>query len=173
MRNFFIWTGGIISVFLIIILVAGKTNEGNFTHETTVIFDVSKNLLWDIIDNVDAYNKNKYGIVGLKKKEFQGDNVISWREDYNFGISKDYEVIRKKDNEILVLKVRNNFTKMDTTLTLELSEDESKTYLKIKEESILNNIFYRGLKVLSGKDSYINSEIKWIRVGLYNYLINK
>lgn len=165
--------GGILITLILIILIAGRTKEGLFIYETTVVFDVSSELLWSIIDNVDLYKENKYGILNIEKKDFSGNSVIKWRENYNFDISKDYEIIRKKDYEILVLRVKNNLTKMDSTLTFELSEDESKTYLKIKEESTLNNIFYRGLKVLSGKDSYINSEIKWIRVGLHNYLIKR
>lgn len=173
MRNFFLWFGGITSVFLLVVLVAGRSGGPSFVYETRVIFDVNKDLLWNILNNVDAYTENKYGIVSLEKKEFIGDTVVVWKENYNFGISKDYEILRKKDNEILVVHVKNNFTTMDGTITFELSEDENKTYLHITEETTLDNVFYRGLKVLAGKDSYVNSEIKWLRVGLYNYLINK
>lgn len=173
MRNFFILTIGILVVFILIILFASKTVNGNFKYESRVVFDVNKDLLWNIINNVDAYPKNKYGIISLEKKDYQGDILITWRENYNFGISKDYEIIVKKDPESLVLKVKNNFTGMISTLDFSLSEDENKTYLNVKEESEVKNVFYRGIKVLSGKESYINSQIKWIRVGLYNYLITK
>ena len=173
MKNFVTLFGGILVVLILIILIAGKTVDGDFKYEANVIFDVNRVLLWDIINNVDAYKKNKYGVVSIEKKDYQGNTLISWRENYDFGISKDYEVIRRKDPDILVLSVRNNFTGMRSTLSFELSEDENKTYLKVKEESKLNNVLYRGLKVLQGKDSYINSQIKWIRVGLYNYLITR
>jgi hypothetical protein len=173
MKNFITLFGGIIITLLLIILVAGKIVTGDFKYESNIVFDVNRILLWDVINNVDNYQKNKFGIVSLEKKDYQGDILVSWRENYNFGISKDYQIIRKKDPEILILNIKNNFTGMDSTLTFELTEDEVKTYLKIKEESKLDNIFYRGLKVLSGTDSYINSQIKWIRVGLYNYLITK
>ncbi len=173
MKNFFILTIGILVVLILIILSASKTVSGNFTYESKAIFDVNKDLLWDIINDVDSYPKNKYGVVSLEKKDYQGDILISWRENYNFGISKDYEVIIKKDPENLVLKIKNNFTGMNSTLNFFLSEDENKTYLNIKEESEVDNVLYRGAKVLSGKEAYVNSQIKWIRVGLYNYLITR
>jgi len=173
MKNFLIWIIGISSVLILTVLIAGKTVDGDFIFESNITFDVNRILLWDIINDVDAYKKNKYGIVSIEKKFYQGDTLIAWRENYNFGISKDYDVIRRKDPEILILRVKNNFTGMVSVLNFELSEDETKTYLKIKEESILNNVLYRGIKVLPGKDAYINAQIKWIRVGLYNYLINK
>jgi hypothetical protein len=173
MKNFLTLFGGIFIILILIILIASKTVDGNFNYETTVIFDVNKELLWDIINDVDAYYQDKYGIINIEKKEYQGNILISWREDYNFGISKDYEILTKKDPEILILKIKNNFTNMVSTVTFKLFEDDNKTYLNVVEESELNNIFYRGLKVLSGKESYVNSQIKWIRVGLYNYLIAK
>jgi hypothetical protein len=173
MKNFFILIGVISTVLILIVLVAGKTVEGDFKHESNIIFDVNQDLLWEIINNVEAYKKNKYGIVSIVENDYQGDTIISWRENYNLGISKDYDVIRRKDPEFLILRIKNNFTGMVSTLTFELSEDETKTYLKITEESVVDNILYRGLKVLPGKDAYINSQVKWIRVGLYNYLINK
>lgn len=173
MKNFLLLISTVSIVLVLIVLFAGKTVEDNFKYETKVVFDVNKDLLWDIINNVDAYQKDKYGIVSLEKKEYQGDTLIKWRENYNFGISKDYEIFTKKDPENLVFKVVNNFTGMTSTLDFYLSEDENKTYLNIKEESQVKNILYKGLKVLSGKESYVNSQIKWIRVGLYNYLITK
>jgi len=173
MKNFLIWIVGISSVLILTVLVAGKTVNGDFVFESNITFDVNRILLWDIINDVDAYKKNKYGIVSIEKKAYQGDTLISWRENYNFGVSKDYDVIRRKDPEILILRVKNNFTGMVSVLNFELSEDETKTYLKVREESTLDNVLYRGIKVLPGKDSYINAQIKWIRVGLYNYLINK
>jgi hypothetical protein len=173
MKNFLTLFGGIVVVLILIVLVASKSVDGNFKYETKAVFDINKDLLWNIINNVDSYQKNKYGVVSLEKKDYQGDTLISWRENYNFDISKDYEVITKKDSEILVLKVKNNFTGMISILTFKLSEDENKTYLYISEDSELNNVFYRGLKVLAGKEAYVNAQIKWIRVGLYNYLITK
>lgn len=173
MKNFLLWLTVLALTLVIIVVAAGRTVGGDFKYESNVIFDDNKDLLWYVINNVDAYPKNKYGIVSLEKKEYQGDTLIKWRENFNFGVSKDYEILRKKDPEILVLKIKNNFTGMNTTLTFQLSEDDSKTYLKINEESVLNNVLYRGLKVLSGQDSYVNSQIKWIRVSVYNYLINK
>lgn len=173
MKNFLILISTIPIVLILIVLFAGKMVKDDFTYETRVVFDVNKDLLWNIINNVDDYKKNKYGIVSLEKKEYQGDTLIKWQENLNFGISKDYEIFLKKDPENLVYKVVNNFTGMTSTLSFYLSEDENKTYLNIKEESYVKNIVYKGLKVLSGKESYINSQIKWIRVGLYNYLITK
>jgi len=173
MKNFLTIVISLASVILLVVLIASKMVDGNFKYETNAIFDVNKDLLWTIINNVDNYKINKYGVVSLEKKDYQGDTLIAWRENYNFGLSKDYEVITRKDPEILVLKIKNNFTGMSSILSFQLSEDEAKTYLDIKEESEVKNILYRGVKVLSGKDSYINSQIKWIRVGLYNYLINK
>jgi len=173
MKNFLIITIVPLIFLVLIVLAASKTVTGNFTYETKAIFDVNKDLLWDIVNNVDAYLKNKYVIVSLEKKDYQGETLISWRENYNFGISKDYEVIIKDYQENLVLKIRNNFTGMVTVLDLHLSEDEKKTYLNVKEDSEVNNVLYRGLKVLGGKEAYANSQIKWIRVGLYNHLIKK
>lgn len=173
MKNFFTIVISISVISLLVVLIASKLVNGNFKYETKVIFEVNKDLLWNIVNNVDAYQQNKYGIVSIEKKKYQGDTLIAWRENYNFGISKDYEVITRKDPEILVLQIKNNFTGMFSTLSFQLSEDDAKTYLDIKEESQVDSVLYRGIKVLLGKDSYINSQIKWIRVGLYNYLINK
>jgi len=173
MKNFFILTGTIAGILILVVLIAGRTVDDDFKYESEIIFDVNQDLLWNVINDVDAYQKNKYGVISLEKKDYQGDTLISWRENYSFGITKDYDVIRRKDPELLILRSKNNFTGMISTLNFELSEDERKTYLKMTEDSTLNNIFYRGLKVLPGRDAYINAQVKWIRVGLYNYLIKK
>ena len=173
MKNFFILTGTIAGILILVVLIAGRTVDDDFKYESEIIFDVNQDLLWNVINDVDAYQKNKYGVISLEKKDYQGDTLISWRENYSFGITKDYDVIRRKDPELLILRSKNNFTGMISTLNFELSEDERKTYLKMTEDSTVNNIFYRGLKALPGIDAYINTQVKWIRVGLYNYLIKK
>jgi hypothetical protein len=173
MRNFLIVFGGTGLVLLLVILISGKIADQSFNYETTVPFDVSKSLIWIVINDIDGYKINKNRIVSLEKTGFYYETVISWKESYNFNISKDYKVLRKINEEILVLKVKNSFTKTDTKLTFELSENETNSFLKVKEETISKNIFWRGIRNLLGKDSYVNREIKWVRVGLYNFLINK
>ena len=114
MKNFLILIISVSVVLILIVLVAGKTVDGNFSYETKAVFDVNKDLLWSIINDVDAYQKNKYGVVSLEKKDYQGDILITWRENYNFGISKDYEILIKKDPENLVLKV------LESSINLEI-----------------------------------------------------
>jgi hypothetical protein len=173
MKNFVLWTLGIIITVLLIILINGQLAVPYFKFESNVQFDVGKILLWTVMDDIDNYSKNKKNIVSVDKGEYYGDSVIFWTENYQFGIKKKYEVLRKKSPELLILSIENSLTGMKTKLYFEIKEDERKSYLKIIEESELRNIFWAGLKVLLGRDSFVNSEIKWIRVALYNHLIKK
>jgi hypothetical protein len=173
MRNFLVLFGGIFLTLFLIVLISGRSAGQSFNYETTVPFDVSKKLLWEVIDDIDAYKINKKNIVSIEKKGFDGETIVSWKENYNFNISKNYEVLRKINEELLILKVENSFTKTKTIISFELTEDGTRSYLKTKEETESKNILWNGIRNLLGKDSYINSEIKWIRVGLYNLLINK
>jgi hypothetical protein len=173
MKNFLILFSGIFLTLFLIVLISGRSVGQSFNYETTVPFDVSKKLLWDVIDNVDGYKINKKNIVNIQKTGFEGETLVSWKENYSFNISKKYEVLRKINEELLILKVENDFTKTKTIIYFELTEDETNSYLKLKEETESKNILWNGIRNLLGKDSYVNGEIKWVRVGLYNLLINK
>lgn len=173
MRNFLVLFGGIFLTLFLIVLISGRNAGQFFNYETTVPFDVSKKLLWEVIDNVDGYKINKKNLISIEKKGFDGETLISWKENYNFDISKNYEVLQKIDEELLILKVENNFTNTKTIISFELTENETNSYLKVKEETESKNILWNGIRNLLGKDSYVNGEIKWVRVGLYNLLINK
>ena len=173
MKNFVIWISGIVIVLLMAVLIAGQQAGSNFEYQSTVTFDVSQDLLWQIINNVEAYKENKWGVASLDITEYQDSIILAWTENYNFGFKKQFTVLQKKSPQILELQVYDSRINLNGTVKFELIETDSRTFLKVTEKTTVPNILFRGLKVLSGRESFVNAEIKWIRVGLYNYLINK
>jgi len=173
MKNFLIILVFIVSIATIIVFVAGKKAGSFFEYETVVQFDVGKNLLWDIITDFDQYKNIKYGVINIEVHEYGNNFPISWTETYNWGLVKKYKVVEMKDDSVLALEIEENFPEMKTLLIFELEETTSNTLLKVSEKSSLENVFYAGIKSILGREFFVNWEIKWIRVGLYNYLLKR
>ena len=90
MKNFILWILGISVTLILIILINGQIAGPYFKFESTARFDVGQDLLWTVMNNIDEYKKNKNNVISLDKKEFIGDSVSSWIENYHFGIKKKY-----------------------------------------------------------------------------------
>lgn len=54
---------------------------GSIGENGEIIFDTEKDILYDIVDNIDKYNQKRYEIILDNAKKC--DSIVEWKQKYN------------------------------------------------------------------------------------------
>lgn len=158
---------------LIIIIAFGFYSPSEFTAVETRILDESKEDVWRVLTEITKYPERKNDVINIELLEKEGKYIRVWRENLKFGGYRVYKIKEKEPDSRFVLEITDSRDTKTGIWTYILNENEKQTNVTIKEESQQPNVFWRGLSVIKGRNSLISHEFKWIRVALFQKLLNR
>jgi|GEM_PF-2925993 len=166
------------STFLFIVLcfgtifVAGFVSDPEYRDSKSTLFDDKIENVWSVMTDVEGYIDNKKNIQRIEVTDKYFNTINSWDEFYPRGEVYSFELVTKDSPNLFVLNISNKNREIDRTLEYYLSQNGTNTKLTITEISNSNHLFWRGVETLLGRNNFIERELKWIRVGLFEELID-
>jgi len=171
MRTFYI-----ISIFLILIVFTvfglGGISEVSYENTKSASYNDKIENVWKVLTTVESYLEKKNDLEKIEVIDKTFNNISSWRELYKDGTVREYKIVEKNSPKYFVLEMSDSKNKKIGVWEYLLENENSKTKISITEKSENNSIFWRGINTILGRDNYIDSEFKWIRVSLFNNLLN-
>jgi hypothetical protein len=162
----------IILVLLILIVISmGYSAPLEYSDAEVRVFDDSAQKIWEALTDIALYPEHKRDVVNIEILEKTGKTITKWRENTKFGGYRVYEVLEKKDRNILALEMSDSRDTLKGVWTYALRQEEIGTRVTISEESTQSHVFWRGLRVLSGRDSFIDHEFKWLQVSMFRRIL--
>ncbi len=152
------------------IIAFGGYFDTEYKKTSSALYDDRIEVVWEVITNLESHVNYKKDVVEIEIIEKSFGNILKWREIISENESREYEIIERKPINKYVVKMRNTKTGLEGIWSYSLSQG-NKTQVIISEESTIDNIFWRGVAVLTGRNRIIDQEFKFIRVGLFQKLL--
>lgn len=136
-------------------------------------FDYTAKYLFEFISDVEKYAERKNNISKFEILEKKGQFITHWIEYYKTGLWREYKLIASESPKYFEIEMVDSSEKHYAKISYELIEGKNLTELKLTESGTINHTFRRGMRFIAGDDSFLKSEVKWIRVAIHNELINR
>jgi len=161
-----------VAVSLLVILGFGYRAPVEYEKTKSAIYDDKIENVWKVLTTIESYPENKRDIKVVEILDKAFSNIRSWREIYENGDIREYKILQKNTPNFFALEMEDFKNNKKGVWEYRLEKEDSRTKLTIKEISENTSIFWRGVDVVFRRDRYIDSEFKWIRVSLFNKLLN-
>ncbi len=158
--------GGIVFLFGV---RAGEKIDATFFAR----MEYSPEYLFDFITDVAQYATRKKDIESLEVLERTGQRITMWRENYTNGSWREYQLIQQTYPTFFEFEIINSSDDHLAHISYTLKETDNFTEIVLSEKGTLKNTFRRGLRRLAGDDSFLETEMKWIRVAIQDELIRR
>jgi hypothetical protein len=135
--------------------------------------EYSPEYLFDFITDVSQYPTRKQHMESLEVLERTGQRISMWRENYTNGSWREYQIVQQKYPTFFEVEIINSSDNHLAVISYNLNETNDFTEIVLAEKGTIENTFRRGLRRLSGDDSFLEAEIKWLRVAIQDELINR
>ncbi len=173
MDRFFVSIITIGIVFGALVFLFGIRATENIDASFSARFEYSPEYLFDFISDVSKYPDRKKDIESLEVLKRQGQKIVAWRENYKNGTWLEYDLVRETYPKIFEIELVNSSNDHTALITYSLGETDGFTEIVLTEKGKIENTFRRGLRSLSGDDSFLESQIKWLRVAIQTEQINR
>jgi len=150
----------------------GGISEVSYENTKSASYNDKIENVWKVLTTVESYLEKKNDLEKIEVIDKTFNNISSWRELYKDGTVREYKIVEKNSPKYFVLEMSDSKNKKIGVWEYLLENENSKTKISITEKSENNSIFWRGINTILGRDNYIDSEFKWIRVSLFNNLLN-
>lgn len=161
-----------IVVLFIVIMVTGYVSPVEYSNSKSTLFEDKPEVVWGVVTDIEKYLDRKKDIEKLEivKKEFGATR--EWKEYYSRNEILDYKIIRQSSPNLFIVNVKDDFRKIDRDIEYYIEQQNNETRLIVSEVSTANHIFWRGVTTLLGRDNFIDRQLKWVRVALFQNLLN-
>jgi hypothetical protein len=164
-----------IIIFLVLALIlffgAGYLAPIEYQKSKSATFEDKQGAVWNAIVDIEKYVDRKKDIQKVEIVEKQFGAIKKWKEYYKT-TTLEYEITRQEKPRIFTINVKDNFKKIDRDIEYFLNTEDNRTRLTVSEVSRAEHIFWRGATTLLGRDNFIDRELKWVRVALFQKLLN-
>jgi hypothetical protein len=159
---------------LVIITYASGLRSGS-TIDTDFQFQLgySQEYIYEIITDIEEYPNRKKDLEVVEILEKKGSTITSWREKYKNGSWKEFKILEKNFPNYFKYEIFDSSNGYVSIITYYLEEDNSFTTIYLDEEGQIPGTFLRGLRFLSGDNSFLKKEAKWIRVAIQTEQIER
>lgn len=170
-----IFSGTIIVILVMtaIVFAAGIRSGSGIDTEFEVNLAFSREYIFSIISEIDRYPERKNELKQLEILERRGSTILAWRENYMGGRWKEMRILEKFDPDYFVYEIYDSSSRHTATISFDLFEEGGFTNIKLREEGNIPGTFMRGLRFLRGDSSYLEAQVKWIRVAINRELIER
>lgn len=148
---------------------AGEKIDTTFTAR----MEYSPEYLFDFISDVAQYSTRKKDVESLEVLERTGQRISMWRENYSNGSWREYKLVQQIYPSFFEIEIVNSSSGHLANISYTLKETSGFTEIILNEKGTMSNTFYRGWRRLMGDDSFLESEIKWLRVAIQDELIRR
>lgn len=135
--------------------------------------EYSPEYLFDFITDVTQYTVRKNALESLEVLERTGQRISTWRENYIDGSWREYQLVQQTYPNFFEVEIINSSNNHTAHISYTLHETDEFTEIVLSEKGVIENTFRRGLRRLAGDDSFLEAEIKWLRVAIQNELIRR
>lgn len=143
-------------------LRAGPEVNASLTSQ----FTYTDTYLFDLVTDIEKYPERKKDLQSLEILEREGTSVTRWKEHYNFNDWKEYQLVEKITPTYFAYEIVNSSDGHTAMITYTFETNNKFTSIMTTEVGQVRNLFDRGLRVLIEDESYLKSEIKWLRVAI-------
>jgi hypothetical protein len=163
----------VILVLLAVVFAAGIRTGSTVDTEFEVNLAFSREYIYDLIAEIEKYPERKNGLKKLEILERKGSEIVAWRENYMGGSWKEMRLVEKYNPNYFVYEIYDSSSGHTAVMSFDLSENRGFTSIKLKEQGSIPGTFMRGLRFLRGDNSYLEAQVKWIRVAINRELIER
>lgn len=171
MFKIFSLTISILIFLLLVVVLFGLLSDPNYKIVLSALYDDKIDRVWQVLTEVEKYPETKKDVIQLEILEKNFNSITKWREIVSNKRSREYEMLEKNNQNKFVLKMKDSLTGLEGIWTYTLIQENKETELKISEESVVNNLLWRGILKIIGREYFINKEFKWLRVNLFQKLL--
>jgi hypothetical protein len=170
-----ILSGAFIVIFvgLTIVFASGLRAGSGVDTEFEVNLAFSQEYIYGLISDIERYPERKNGLKKLEILERKGSNILAWRENYMGGTWKEMRMIEKFSPNYFVYEIYDSSSGHTATISFDLVENSGFTNIKLTEQGNIPGTFMRGLRFLRRDSSYLEAQVKWIRVAINRELIER
>ena len=148
---------------------AGENIDATFSAN----FDYSPEYLFDFISDISKYPERKHDMESLEVLDRQSQKITKWRENYKNGVWREYEIVQQTYPRFFEVELINSSNGHTAVISYSLSEGDGLTAINLSEKGKLESTFRRGLRRLSTDASFLEDEVKWLRVAIQTEQINR
>jgi hypothetical protein len=163
----------IIFVLIAVVFASGIRAGSDVETEFEVNLSYSQEYIYDLISEIEKYPERKNDLRELEILEKQGSNIVAWRENYMGGRWKEMRIVEEFSPNYFVYEIYDSSSGHKAVISYDLIEKGGFTNVKLKEVGEIPGSFMRGLRFLRGDNSYLESQVKWIRVAINRELIER
>lgn len=165
------YLASILLIFSLIILITGYFSNPNFNGETEWSVDYSREIVWDILVDIEKVPEKKRDVenVEIIGKYF---DLYAWRENLRSDGFRKYRMVEVDEPRYLKLELTESSYQMTGFWEFTLTEDGGVTTIKIREESKLDSVWKRGVQFYLGRDFELNAWARYVRSGLFDRLLS-
>lgn len=152
--------------FVIFVLAMGYRagDELDTSFYAQLPYDID--YIFNIFTDIERYPDRKDEMERLEILEKEGVHIKKWKEVYDNGSWREYELIEKKDPYIFRYNIIESSNSVTSEVEYYLEQDDKVTKIYLKEVGDIDNVWYRGWRKVTGDSFYLKREVKWLRVAI-------
>lgn len=152
--------------FAIFILAWGYRAGYEINTEFRAQLPYEQNYLFSIITDIEKYPDRKNKLRTLEVLERKGVDIIKWKEIYNNGSWREYELLELREPYLFRYSITDSNNDIETEVEYYLEEGDEFTTIYLKENGEIKNTWNRGWRKITSDSYYLKREIKWLRVAI-------
>lgn len=155
----------------IVVLLFGYNSDPEYSKTMSALYYDKQEVIWETLIDIEKYPESKKDVKKVEIFEKNFNAISKWREIISDDRFREYEIIEKETPNKIKVSMFDNISGLQGTWTYYLSMEGDKGKITITEKSKQEDIIRRGIDVITGREKYINREFKWLRVKLFEELI--
>ncbi len=163
----------VLSTLALIILGLGIRAGSKIDAELLVRLPYSQDYVYSIFTDIAEYPNRKRNLDNIEVLEMTGSNIVRWRENYSNGSWREYEVIGKRSPVIFDYELYDSSNGHTAEITTTFEQVDEFTEIIMTERGDIQNAFMRGLRFVSGEDSFLRGKSKWLRVSILDEQLSR
>jgi hypothetical protein len=156
--------------FTTVIFISGYTAQPSYSGSVSFDVSYSTQLTWQELLNIQDMPRRKADVRSVDVLEEYG-KLVAWQENLKNGGYRIYRMTEREEAKRLVIELTDSSYGLTGVWAFDIVQQNNKTVILISEESMLSNIWLRGLRVFLGRNHDLLIWAKYIKVGLIQALL--
>jgi hypothetical protein len=162
----------VVLLFICLFFIVGFIAPTDFQKSKSTLFEDRQSTVWTAILDIEQYINRKKDIQRVEIVERRFGSIRKWIEYYPLNEVLEYEIIRQESPTVFTISVKDEYRKIYREVEYFIEQQTDKTKLTVSEVSRAEDLFWRGVTTLFGRDNFIDKQLKWIRVALFEELLD-
>jgi len=155
------------AAFLVVAVLAPKDYQG----EITVYMPDRRLDIWRNLSSLETIKNRRPDVARVEQLSESYESVV-WKEHLRDGGSRTLRVLDREAPSYFKVERFESTDGITGTWEYELTPGDGTTQITIRETSFNDNLWARGWHTIIGRNILLKREVKSLRVGLFNRLID-